>query len=431
VAEIWCMDNCAGPRRTTRVPRPKYFGPWQLEVGAPGGAQTLSLAHGHRVVLGSGAEVDVRVEDDAVSQLHIELTATEEGLNIRDLESTNGTYVGSARVRRAVLAGTGGTIVIGRTTVTATYAEPEVSELRAPQVPGLVGSTFVMRKLAADIARYAKLQAAVLVVGETGSGKEVVAKALHELSGRGGAFVPVNVGGLSEALADAELFGHSRGAFTGAVSARVGAFQQAGAGTLFLDEIADLAPSIQVKLLRVLEERVVRPLGGAAPVPVRARIVSACWAAVDDPGGPPGFRRDLFHRIATVMLRIPPLRQRKADISALSRAVLARHESELGFRELTPRALARLVEYDWPGNVRELGSVLYRAAALAPGRIVDVQQVHAALPMSGRKPASLPPEDAVRLLDQHGRNVSKAARAAGVPRSTFRAWLRRAQTSAA
>src|SRR5690606_15763212 len=130
-------------------------------------------------------------------------------------------------------------------------------------------------------------------------------------------FVPVNVGGLSEALADAELFGHAKGAFTGAVVARVGAFQQAGAGTLFLDEVADLAPAVQVKLLRVLEERVVRPLGGAAPVPVRARIVSACWAAIDEPGGPVGFRRDLFHRIATVVLRIPPLRQRKADISAL------------------------------------------------------------------------------------------------------------------
>jgi DNA-binding NtrC family response regulator len=378
------------------------------------------------LVLGSGVNVDVRVEDEAVSARHLELHAREDGLAVVDLESTNGTYVGPARVTRAVLTATGGTIVFGQSTLSARVEEEVGGEPGNAVVPGLVGRSLPMRRLCAEILRYAPLRAPVLVVGETGSGKEVVARSLHELSGRRGAFVPVNVGGLSESLADAELFGHSRGAFTGAVAARIGAFQQAGDGTLFLDEIADLAPSIQVKLLRVLEERVVRPLGGGTAVAMQARIVSACWASLDD-ATRGSFRTDLYHRISTVVLRIPPLRERKADIADLSRHLLKRHESEFGRRELTPGALARLVNFDWPGNVRQLAAVLYRAGAATSETALDASMIDLAMAVSKRKVVVMTPVEAALLLAQHGHNVSRAARAAGVPRGTFRGWLRKVQ----
>jgi DNA-binding NtrC family response regulator len=422
------MEDTIEVRRTRRVRLPRCAGPWQLEIGTPSGSRLVSLGQGQSVVLGSGSGVDVRVDDEAVSSRHVELHAREDGLAVVDLGSTNGTYVGAARVARAVLTGTSGTIVLGRTTLAVQLGQGEIRDPGRGRVPGLIGSSFAMRRLAADVARYAPLRAPVLVVGETGSGKEVVARGLHELSGRSGAFVPVNVGGLSESLADAELFGHSRGAFTGAVTARIGAFQQADEGTLFLDEIADLSPGIQVKLLRVLEERIVRPIG-AGPVAMRARIISACWALLDDGARPGPFRTDLYHRISTVILRIPPLRERKSDLAELARCVLQRHESELGSKEITPGGLARLACFDWPGNVRQLAAVLYRAAAATPGPVVDAHHVDAAMPGAKRKPVAMSPAAAAHLLAQHGHNVSKAARAAGVPRGTFRGWLRRARAT--
>jgi DNA-binding NtrC family response regulator len=403
------------------------MGPWQVEIGTPDGYRRFCLSQGQGVVLGSGNSVDVRLEDEAVSGRHLRLHAQEDGLAVVDLDSTNGTYVGAARVARATLTATGGTIVVGQTTLSARVGQLEQGDPGQARVPGLIGGSFAMRRLASEIVRYAPLRAPVLVVGETGSGKEVVARALHDLSGRTGPFVPVNVGGLSESLADAELFGHSRGAFTGAVVARVGAFLQADEGTLFLDEIADLAPGIQVKLLRVLEERVVRPLGGTTAVAMRARIVSACWAPLDEASHQGDFRADLYHRISTVVLCIPPLRERKADIAELARFLLSRHESEFGPKDLTPGALARLVSFDWPGNVRQLAAVLYRAAAGTTGRVVDAHMVDVAMPSSTRKSVSMTPAEAVALLVNHGHNVSKAARAAGVARGTFRGWLRKAR----
>lgn len=415
-----------GEKKTNRLRMTRCIGPWHLELGTSGGGTTLSLAIGERLVLGSGQGVDVRIEDDAVSQRHLELTATDAGLILQDLDSTNGTFVGAAQIRRAVLTGSAATIVLGRTTMSAQFAPPTSRDPGSHEVPGMVGKSAAMRALAAEIKRYAKLNAPVLVRGETGSGKDVVAKALHQLGARKGAFVALNVGALSESLADAELFGHQRGAFTGAVTSRSGAFQDASDGTLFLDEIADLAPSIQVKLLRVLEDRRVRPLGGGPAREVNARIVSACWADLDVLSSEGRFRLDLYHRISTVVLNVPPLRERKSDICYLSRALLDRQRSELGPKELTPRALARLVECDWPGNVRQLASTLYRAAVAAPGCVVDASHVEAAIPSHRPRKITLTPDEATAFLRQHGGNVTRASRAIGVARSTFRAWLRRA-----
>jgi DNA-binding NtrC family response regulator len=281
-----------------------------------------------------------------------------------------------------------------------------------------------MRRLAEEIGRVAVLDAPILILGESGTGKDVVARAIHTLSGRRGRYVPLNAGALGEALADSELFGHCRGAFTGAVQARTGAFELADRGTLFLDEIADLAPSIQVKLLRAVEDGEIRPLGGLSSTKVRARLITATWAPLEQRIESGSFRADLYHRIATFVIRIPPLRQRKSDIPLLARALLASRKEELGERHLSLAALERLSTYSYPGNVRELFSILYRAAALCRGPEVGVMDVEAALPVVMPADSKSTRLDARHLLDVHGGNVSAAARSARVARSTFRSWLK-------
>jgi DNA-binding NtrC family response regulator len=385
----------------------------------------LSLESGCALVLGSGPHASAFVEDRTVSAVHARLSATDAGIVVEDLASRNGVFVGGARVPAARLASGLSSFVIGRTTVTVReLLEPARSVPGDDPIPGLVGTSLPMRRLAAESRRCAGLRASVLLQGESGSGKDVVARAIHQLSRRPGQYVPLNVGAIPESLADAELFGHGRGAFTGAVIARSGAFEQAHRGTLFLDEIAELAPSIQVKLLRVVEDRRVRPLGSPQAIDVDVRIVSASWAPLEDRVMEDRFREDLFHRISTFVIRVPPLRSRKSDIPALSSALLARIRDEVGPRQLGSAALARLVAHSWPGNVRELSSVLYRAAVTADGEHIESSHVEAALAgPSKARPRALSEGEAAILLREHGGNVSAAARTAGVPRSTFRSWL--------
>jgi DNA-binding NtrC family response regulator len=409
---------------------PRSLGPWQIEIANHGGTATRVLRAGQELVIGSARDVSLRVEDQAVSARHVHVEATREGLRVRDLGSMNGLRIGGARVESALLSGPHCGFVIGRTTVSV-YPVSESEAPRVGEVPGLIGHASCMRRLARDVHRFAALGAPVLLQGESGSGKEVVARALHTLSGRRGEFVALNAGGMSEALADTELFGHSRGAFTGAVTSRAGAFAQAHTGTLFLDEIADLDPSVQVKLLRVIEDGLVRPLGGQKAQAVDVRVISASWSSLERRVQRGEFRADLYHRIATVTLVVPPLRNRVADLPLLSKHWLSRLVDELGTKELTAAALACMVDYSWPGNVRELGSVLYRAAVASGERpFIELHHIEAALPKSGRCIQRPHYEvDAQRLLAEHSGNVSAAARAAQVPRTTFRSWLRKGGAS--
>lgn len=399
-------------------------GPWLLEVGAPSGGQARILRSGDRLVIGSGVHADVRVADPAVSHRHCRIEVLPTHIELEDLGSKNGTYVGAVRVGRASVAHAG-VFVIGRTSVVVhSGAEEEVPP--ADSVPGLVGGSLGMQRVAAEIRRHARTRAPVLLQGESGTGKDVVARTLHTLSRREGAYVPLNVGALPESLADAELFGHRRGAFTGAVQSRAGAFEQAHGGTLFLDEIADLPLGIQVKLLRVVEDGMLRALGAQSFQRVDVRIVSASWAIIEQRIDVGSFRADLYHRLSTVTIQIPPLRSRKSDIPELSRTLLRRIRDEVGEKELSSGALSRLMDYDFPGNVRELGSILYRAAMASPEREIASQHVQVGRAKTLPRVASLGSDDAKMLLDQHQGNVSRAARAAGVPRSTFRSWLGRA-----
>src|SRR5690606_26741230 len=214
-----------------------------------------------------------------------------------------------------------------------------------------------------SVERVARSEATVLVIGETGTGKELIARHIHAVSGRRGPFVPVNCGAFSESLIDAELFGHESGAFTGASQARQGWFEAANGGTLFLDEIGDLPMALQVKLLRVLQERQVVRLGSRRPIALDVRLVAATNIDLARAVEAQHFRADLYYRLSVATVRLPPLRERPADIVPLARHFISVYRTRLGLDDiqLTPEAQERLLSYGWPGNIRELENVIHFA----------------------------------------------------------------------
>jgi DNA-binding NtrC family response regulator len=252
----------------------------------------------------------------------------------------------------------------------------------------LIGASEAMRRVRAMIEKVAETDATVLVRGESGTGKELVAREIHERSQgrRSGAFVAVNCAALPSELIESELFGHEKGAFTGAAARRRGKFEQADGGTLFLDEIGDMSANVQAKLLRALEERHIERLGGNESIPVDVRIVSATHRPLEQEIKEGNFRADLFYRLRVVTVDIAPLRERREDIPVLadSFARAAAERYNLPVRPIAQSALRRLIEYDWPGNVRELRNTIERAAIMAEGDELTARD----LPEEIKKPSS-------------------------------------------
>lgn len=238
----------------------------------------------------------------------------------------------------------------------------------------LVGKGKGIQEVRRLIGQVAETDANVLILGESGTGKEVVARAIHELSARSqGPFVPINCGAIPAELLESELFGHEKGAFTGAIAARRGRFELAQGGTLFLDEIGDMPMPMQVKLLRVLQERLFDRVGGGKPIQADVRIIAATHRDLEALIRSQGFREDLYYRLNVFPIETPPLRDRIDDIPLLLQELLNRHaEQHHGFIRLTQRALESLMQYPWPGNVRELSNLLERLLILYPHQIVDV-----------------------------------------------------------
>jgi len=228
----------------------------------------------------------------------------------------------------------------------------------------LVGESPAMKRLMDDLALMGPATASVLLLGESGTGKEMVARRLHDLSGRKGPFVAVNCGALPASLLEAELFGHEKGAFTGALTAKIGKVRQADGGTLFLDEIGDMPLEAQTRLLRVLEERQVEPLGASRPVEVDIRVVAATHRDLNAMCAEGRFRADLRYRLEVLVVNLPPLRERGRDVLLLAQAFLAHYAGSRKL-EFSPSAEAALVTYPWPGNVRELRNVVERGCVLA------------------------------------------------------------------
>lgn len=241
------------------------------------------------------------------------------------------------------------------------------AEQAAPQIRELIGRSDAMLGVSKQIALSAQSNATVLITGESGTGKEIVARLIHQYSKRPGEFVAINCAAIVDTLLESELFGHEKGAFTGASSNKPGRFQQAQDGTLFLDEIGELAPQLQAKLLRALQEQVVEPVGGNAAVEVNARIVAATHRDLFQAAKDGLFREDLAYRLDVVHIHLPPLRERRDDIPLLVEALLARaaHKMERPAPPIDPQALDLLLHHDWPGNVRELENVLTQALVQA------------------------------------------------------------------
>ncbi len=400
------------------------------ELQDEAGARTVPLPGGSYTV-GAARSCALVVEDPAVSGEHLVLSVRENVVLVRDAGSKNGTYVGAARVVEAN-AEPGTIVTIGRSTLTLRASTPQ-DDLDAGSEPitGIIGGSAVMRRLCAQVRRLAPMRWPVLVCGETGSGKELVAQALHTLSPRASrVFYPVNVTSIPRELVESEFFGHERGSFTGAVARRRGAFEMAEGGTLFLDEIGDLPIEAQPKLLRALDGYGVRSVGGGLVERRDVRLIAATHVSLPDRVREGTFRRDLFHRLEVFTISVPPLRQRPGDIAPIARFLLSEMKADVGERELTSAALARLASEPWYGNVRELRNALARAAALAPDEPIDAMHVDLAVrdPQPSDAPPApqaLTPSVAKAVLREHGGNVSAAARACGYARSTFRKLLLR------
>ncbi len=252
---------------------------------------------------------------------------------------------------------------------------PRTESLDAP-LPGIVGSSSAMREVYRLTRLVAPTRASVLLVGETGTGKELIARALHNLSNRAdGPYVRVNCGALSESLLESELFGHVKGAFTGAIDNKTGRFEAAHGGTIFLDEISSMSPKLQVKLLRVLQEREFERVGESRTIRVDSRVIAATNQFLEDEVEAGRFRDDLYYRLNVVPIHLPPLRDRRDDIPDLARFFLHRYseENRRETPELPSEVLAKLQGYDWPGNVRELENYVERAVVLADGQCPTAQ----------------------------------------------------------
>ncbi len=318
------------------------------------------------MTVGTAPQNDLVLTDETVSRFHLEVERRGDRIFVKDHGSTNGTAIGGALIERArILPGT--VLKLGRTTLRIGDGETVTVELfGGDRLGGLIGSTPSMRQVMARVDRAAQSNASVLILGETGSGKEVVARAIHSASQRKDKpFETVDCGSMLPTLIASELFGHEKGAFTGAERQHLGAFERAHGGTIFLDEIGELPANLQTALLGALERRSFRRVGGTHTVSVDVRVVCATNRDLRTEVNADRFRQDLYYRIAVILLKIPPLRERKEDIP-----ILAEHFARAGgyhgpLSEVLPQsAIDGLTAHHWPGNVRELRNVIEAAIVM-------------------------------------------------------------------
>ena len=395
-----------------------------------------------RVRVGKSSDNDLVLPDDTVSRHHCEIVRTENGIVVRDLESTNHTKVGRTKVREATIDD-GTTLTVGNVEVVL-RSEPgraHVLPSEASRFGDALGPSLAMRTIFGVLERIAPTDASVLIEGETGTGKDVLARSIHSYSPRkDDPFVVVDCGAISYNLIESELFGHERGAFTGAVSARQGAFEVAGAGTIFLDEVGELPLDVQPKLLRVLEAGEFRRVGGNRVAKANARIVAATKRNLKEEVDRGKFREDLYFRLSVVPITVPPLRTRREDIPPLIEHFLElarQRDPAAASISLSRETISSLTAHDWPGNVRELRNVLDRAIYMATAsdenelRLVDLPVTAAPGGSKGvidfdagqsyREVRANFEADFERryvswLLDRHQGNISAAAREARMDR---------------
>lgn len=406
----------------------------------------LSLIDVDELTVGRGTPRSVRraghtlvlaLDDHEISRTHAILRTKDGGWELADLESKNGTRINGARVSRAVLVD-GDVIEIGAVQLVFKDDPGDCASCVDLDLQATLSSPTALRSASLDVesrlaplVKIAPSNVPVFIRGETGTGKELTARAVHELSGRPGQFVPVNCGALPRTLIESELFGSKRGAFSGARDDREGLVRRANTGTLFLDEIAELPEESQVALLRVLQEGEVRPVGASEPIQVDVRVVAATHQDLEGRVASGTFRKDLYARLIGYIVEVPPLRARREDIGMLVGSILDRVAGGSTKVTFDLQASRALLSYAYPLNIRELEQAIRAAVALADGGEIRLEHLPEAMRAYRHKGAELRPEDrALResireLLAEHHGNVTAVGRRLGKAPIQIRRWCRR------
>ena len=425
IDEVIEPSTSCPPRMGSSTPKPHVAVRLYASDGSIRHAAVLSS--GKSITIGRPAiGVDWGVDDAGIDRRHCQIQLIDGHVALESLDARHGCWLGDVRLEKALLA-PGARVRLGRFVLGVEYTVARQVSRERP-LDGMVGDAPAMQELAGRARRYARLDLPVLVRGPSGSGKELVAHALHRESGRSGRFVAVNAATLGGDLVESELFGHVRGAFTGARRERSGAFLEAHRGTLVIDEVAALRFDVQAKLLRVIEERAVRPVGADGLVPAEARLVTATSEPLELYVREGTFRRDLYERLAVCRLVVPSLRERCEDLPALCRHVL----DGLGFATLhvSSDGIDALARLPLLGNVRELRGLLASAAVEAKRGCIDACALGEVIADRARlepptNPRRASDDELRRMLRHFDGNMARAARHAGVPRSTMRDRVRR------
>jgi transcriptional regulator with PAS, ATPase and Fis domain len=425
-------DTPASPTLTTLRTNAVEMPSLEVVVTPPKGKDITARLAVAPVVVGSSPECDLVLSDPRVSRRHCDVTLSARGVTVRDLGSKNGTILGDLSIVEAWLPLGRKVVVGGSTLVVRMVGAPSILPLSTSASFGsALGGSLPMRALFARLERAAATAETILLLGESGTGKELLARGIHDGSPRrAGPFVVFDCAAVAPNLVEAELFGFMKGAFTGANQARAGLLEQANGGTLFIDELGELPVDLQPKLLRALEARQVRRLGGTGYVAFDARVVAATHRDLQSRVASGAFREDLYYRLAVVEAIVPPLRERRDDIPLLVERFLAAQSPPRTLADLPPNALDMLKAHHWPGNVRELRNTVARLTLfpdLGEGAIVHAKPRPGdgglgdltRLPLREAREVVLEQFERAYLvarLREHGGNVSRAAEAMGISR---------------
>lgn len=398
--------------------------------------------------VGTKKENELVLKDETMSRLHFEIIQSKDGYLLKDSDSLNGTFINGLRVKEAFLS-SGASIRAGKTEMKFLPMDEtfEITPSKKNKFVSIVGGSMAMRRIYTIIEKVAPTDVTVLIEGESGTGKELIAQALHEKSKRAKRpFVVFDCSAVAENLIESELFGHEKGSFTGATGMRQGAFELADGGTIFLDEIGELSLELQPKLLRVLEQRTVKRVGGDRPINVDVRVIAATNRNLEAEVKKENFREDLFYRLNVVPIYLPPLRKRKEDIQMLMEHFLEEHNKAHPDREvegIEPAALKLLLNYDWPGNVRELRNTVSRIVSFMEGKRMTAEDVPERIKLPVAKAeldiredlgfkeakdqwvASFEKQYLIEALKRNDFNISAAAKEAGIDRKSVQRLIRK------